>query len=652
MEKLHEKHGVWKQSAKTGSRMAIRFIAVIIAISAAAAMLTACGANNDARNTESAAIEGSTVVAESTAAAKSTIVEESAAVEESFTTEPVDESLWIDNVLMPDEVFDSDAFSDYIINSIGYYEAFVLGSTIPRRQIHSITFLDTLKDAPAGSWDVSEQQDGSVRAWVTDETDLFIGANGGINAKYCKNLFYSYLNVSEINFNHCFHTNYAVSMRSMFAHCHDLIALDLSHFNTVNVADMGNMFFFCESLTNLDLSSFDTSGVTNMHSMFTVCPKLTSFDISNFDTSNVTDMGAMFSGCEAESLDLRSFDTSSVTDMDCMFAGCRLTNLDLSGFDTSLVTNMSRMFYRCYALTDLNVSNFRTSNVVSMENMFSGSSKLENISGIEHFDTRNVIDYKNFMEPGKMINGHPWEELIQFRAAEKPQFIIDPAAKEGLISILADYQSEYGEEFGDGYGLYSDGDAAFLADLDGDGTDELVLNKWHESGDEDHDGFPDQVITYCVFDYQNGTWRLRKESKAIGSVSFAGSSGRTHCVYKDGKAVLAVLEWRSPYGTGGGPGQEETQTLTLYNNITQQIATFAVTTANVGYYDDDRYPITTDMAITYKVNGARVSYDQFVQKLSAYEGITYHLGSEGAYLSFDNWSGLMPSDLIRELRES
>lgn len=41
-----------KQSVKIGGRMVIRFIAVIIAISAVAAMLTACSANNDAHTAE------------------------------------------------------------------------------------------------------------------------------------------------------------------------------------------------------------------------------------------------------------------------------------------------------------------------------------------------------------------------------------------------------------------------------------------------------------------------------------------------------------------------------------------------------------------------------------------------------------------------
>ena len=497
-----------KQSAKTGSRMAIRLVAVIIAISAAAAMLTACGVNNDAHTAESAVIE------------------------ESTAPEPLEEALWINNVLKPD-----DDVSGHT------YNLTVLGSTILRQDIRSITFLDTLKDMPANNWDVSESRDGSVRAWVINETALCIGADGGINAKYCQNLFYGYSMVSAIYFNHCFHTDYATSMNSMFAFCPALSVLDVSDFNTAEVEDMGSMF------------------------------------------------------------------------------------------------------YCCYALTNLNIRGFSTSKVADMSNMFDHSPHLEAISGIEDFDTTGVANYEGFMKPGQQINGRPWKDLFPLPEGQNKAV----TEKEALISLLEDYQSRYGDSYFDSY--YYNGDAAFLADLDGDGTDELVLNEWAD-GDEDHDGYPDEVMIYCVYDYQDGAWQLCKESEAIGSVSFPGSSGQTHCVYKDGKAVLAVKEWRSPYGTSGGPGLDETATVTFYDNITQEMAIVEVKTVKVGYFDDDYNPIMTDVIRTYKIDGIAASYDQFIRKLSEYDGISYILEGNSGYFSFDNWSGKMPSDLIRELRES
>ena len=269
-------------------------------------------------------------------------------------TESVVENPWIENVLMSDEA------PEWIVYN--GYDAFVMGSDIPRKQIQSITFLDTLKDAPTDSWDVSENEDGSVRAWVKNGSDLFFGANGGINAKNCKGLFYGYYNVTEINFNHCFHTDFATNMASMFDFCPALSVLDVSDFNTANVTDMSGMFYDCSSLTSIDLSSFNTSKVTGMSCMFTNCSKITSLDLSSFDTSNVT--------------------------------------------------SMSWMFYKCLSLSNLVIDGFRTTNVTDMGNMFFECPKLVTINGIEDFDTRNVVNHDDFMEPGKLVNGHRWEELF------------------------------------------------------------------------------------------------------------------------------------------------------------------------------------------------------------------------------------------------
>ena len=237
MEKLYENHGARKQSAKTGNRMVIRFVAAIITIFAAAAMLTACSANSGTRNTKPVAIE------------------------ESAATEPLEEARWINNVLKPDG------------DISGYtYNLTVLGSTILRQDIRSITFLGTLKDMPADNWDVSENRDGSVRAWVINEADLYIGADGGINARYCQNLFYGYSGVSAIYFNHCFHTDYATSMNSMFAFCSTLSVLDVSDFNTAEVEDMGSMFYGCYALTDLNIRGFSTSRVADMRNMFDRAP--------------------------------------------------------------------------------------------------------------------------------------------------------------------------------------------------------------------------------------------------------------------------------------------------------------------------------------------------------------------------------------------
>lgn len=223
------------------------------------------------------------------------------------------------------------------------------GSDIQRSEIVTVTFLDTLKDAPDTSWDVSEVQNDSVLAWVEETSDrtvfdwyaphyynLFIAGEGGINGKLaCESLFEGYSTLEKISFSGNFHTEEAPSFYRMFLGCY--------------------------SLTSVDFDGIDTSNVTNMSGMFSQCRRLIDLDLSSFDTSRVTDMGIMF--------------------LDCI----RLTNLNLRGFKTSNVTSMWRMFEGCTNLSNLDLSGF---------------------------DTSKVHDYEKFMDEGKQVNGEPWENLF------------------------------------------------------------------------------------------------------------------------------------------------------------------------------------------------------------------------------------------------
>ena len=224
-----------------------------------------------------------------------------------------------------------------------------------RTYVATITVSDHISIPESGvvaQWDMSEEGNGSVMAWVTTNEensefyDLVIAGEGGVAINQgAENFFREFINLKEAN---------------------------LEQLDTSEVSSMAYMFSICPSLTNLDLSNFDTSRVTNMRSMFSSCPSLTNLDLSNFDTSRVTDMSSMFSWCSSlTSLDLSNFDTSQVTDMGHMFDYCsNLTNLDVSNFDTSQVTNMTFMFSRCSNLTRLDLSNFDFSQCSSFSNIF------------------------------------------------------------------------------------------------------------------------------------------------------------------------------------------------------------------------------------------------------------------------------------------
>lgn len=229
-----------------------------------------------------------------------TLRTESPAASVEVTTEPtIPDTRWEENILMKSS--GNTAFRSGVLKS----------------QVQSVTFLDTMTDAPDSHWDVSESQDGSVIAWVIGNGrmyDLYIAAEGGVNASgVCARMFHGFTALETVNFSAAFHTEEAGSMSYMFSGCENLTQLDLTSVKTENVTDMSGMFSGCEKLESLDLSGFDTAKVTDMSYMFRGCESLKSADLSSFDTRRVWDMTEMFYGCKAmPELSLPSFDVRNV----------------------------------------------------------------------------------------------------------------------------------------------------------------------------------------------------------------------------------------------------------------------------------------------------------------------------------------------------
>ena len=113
----------------------------------------------------------------------------------------------------------------------------------------------------------------------------------------CKNWFYNYLKLEEIENLHYLNTSKVTTMHGMFFHCNCLKSLDLSAFETSNVKDFAYLFYSCKRLESLNVSSFDTSAATSMQTMFSYCEKLKTIDLTNFETANVQTMKYMFSSC-------------------------------------------------------------------------------------------------------------------------------------------------------------------------------------------------------------------------------------------------------------------------------------------------------------------------------------------------------------------
>ena len=322
-----------------------------------------------------------------TAAAEASSEETSSAGTKS-ETENNDIKAWEENILIAD--------SKKVIGEIDENSK-VLGSDIARKDIVTVTFLDTLDGMPDNAWDVSQDKNEKVMAWTAEADggyNLFIGAKGGVAAnENSRQLFECYTNLQHVNLNGCFHTENVFDMSRMFDECENLSELDLNTFDTSNVKTMALMFLGCDKLEKLDVSSFDTSNVESMDGMFFDCANLAELYVSSFDTSNVETMSDMFNMCSSlKVLDVRGFDTSNVETMSGMFFKCSsLTELDVNNFNTSKVTNMSYMFGWCENVAELNVSGFDTSNVETMSNMFYGCSSLK-VLDVSSFDTSSLTE--------------------------------------------------------------------------------------------------------------------------------------------------------------------------------------------------------------------------------------------------------------------
>ena len=149
-----------------------------------------------------------------------------------------------------------------------------------RKDVKAVTFLSTLKDAPSTAWDVSQDGDRSVLAWMSSG-HLYIAVNGKIAPNpNASAMFTNFTNLRNVDFGDCFDTSNGTNMTGMFAYCDSLTGLDLSCFNTSKVTSMDQMFFDCSNLSYLNLSRFDASKAT-MRNMFSGCDDLTNLIYSD-----------------------------------------------------------------------------------------------------------------------------------------------------------------------------------------------------------------------------------------------------------------------------------------------------------------------------------------------------------------------------------
>lgn len=259
-----------------------------------------------------------------------------------------------------------------------------------REDVEVIIFHDEMMTLPKDAWDVSADRNESVMAWMSEQT-LHICADGSIylnpNSSW---LFSGFINLKSIDFGNSVNTSDVTDMSHMFSECTQLEELNLSGFNMSQVENISCMFYHCEALQNINFFGWDTSHVRLMDRLFAHCSSLKAVDTRWLNTSLVTNLSNLFYCCKS------------------------LKSLDVSSFDTRRNLYLNGMFYGCESLQTVNVSGFDTSHVIGMNYVFADCPNLIT-PDVSHFDVSKVQSCIDFMDPGREINGRPWEEFFHLQ---------------------------------------------------------------------------------------------------------------------------------------------------------------------------------------------------------------------------------------------
>jgi surface protein len=217
-------------------------------------------------------------------------------------------------------------------------------------EIRKITFLDRIPEKKGISFDISREKKSSVMACLSkDKRDLYIGADGGINAAdICSHLFEGLKHIEQIVFPwDSFHTDLTTDFSYMFKDCMSLKALSVTSFRTSKGFYFNDMFSGCKSLESLELGNFYIHQGEKWGKLFDKNCNAYWFRASPF-------VARMFSGCES------------------------LSSLDLSSFDTTCIDVFTSMFENCKNLQTLRLSSrFVIRSDAKTDNMFTGCEKLD-----------------------------------------------------------------------------------------------------------------------------------------------------------------------------------------------------------------------------------------------------------------------------------
>lgn len=217
--------------------------------------------------------------------------------------------------------------------------------------VKKVEFMNTIPDLSdykegKTKFDVSKEQDGSVIAWVDENSTMYIGGRGGIIADQSLNTMFSYYtSVKEVIFKKVLNTKDSISARNMFLSCENLKTTDINNIDTSQIQNFQMMFANCQNIVELDISSWNVKSAKNMSGMFLNCNTLRTLKMGTKHAESVETFENMFKDCRyLIALDLSHFYTRDGVNYKKMFLHSSIQELDLSGFKMREDSNLSQMF--------------------------------------------------------------------------------------------------------------------------------------------------------------------------------------------------------------------------------------------------------------------------------------------------------------------
>ncbi len=162
-----------------------------------------------------------------------------------------------------------------------------------KSRITSVSFVDKINipdkgpsDASTYYWDVSAVKNGSVIAWITDNTEnVNVSTNGSTEQKTGYNLYIAGNGEDGVVYANPDSSN-------LFNGFSALKNITWGNFNTKYATNMSHMFNECQVITGLNLESFDINKVTDVSYIFNHCSKL--------ETVTASDKWVINTGCKQE----------------------------------------------------------------------------------------------------------------------------------------------------------------------------------------------------------------------------------------------------------------------------------------------------------------------------------------------------------------